>query len=407
MDRTPPPSPSSNSDKSFLSGDTKTAVGSHNNREVKITDNSESTEGLQSGNKASEAAPITDKKIQEVPTQASMSDQPSKSSSKVLAFGSVNVNPFSHEQAETFWSTLQQEDKGIYGIALDTLYKQTGVSDTDLDLIKGRIPDKSHVGTFEDMFDSQYFKENEIPLRHSQVVLKSSEGKENRICANRISYDGKPYGVALTAKTAVNLDVTLPMVWQEGVGVLVDLHSDINGDGKIHLENNTKAAWDQVTEDHPKTFGEYTVQKESKDDNPDSKTSIQRFKLTHLPSGGERQISRIHFTGWPDSGTISESELGNLHDLVDTAQEGLEENNLLAVNCLAGVGRTGTFFATRRLLDKASDGTLDMDHYQSEVLDTLLQGKAMRNNKFVQTKGQALLVYNFIPVIMTEPSPDQ
>ena len=81
-----------------------------------------------------------------------------------------------------------------------------------------------------------------------------------------------------------------------------------------------------------------------------------------------------------------------LQDLVAAEESLYPDRQGLVVNCRAGVGRTGSFFAIRHLRNKAEAHLLDPDNVPAEILSVILQGKLYRNELFVQYARQAVMV---------------
>lgn len=107
-------------------------------------------------------------------------------------------------------------------------------------------------------------------------------------------------------------------------------------------------------------------------------------------------LQRLHFSGWPDQGTISEERLIALADKVEAMTD--QGTRLTLIHCLAGIGRTGTlmsFIAARKLIA----GTLVerssfCDH--AAIVETVhaivAQGRRDRGPGFVQTGAQFRLI---------------
>lgn len=70
---------------------------------------------------------------------------------------------------------------------------------------------------------------------------------------------------------------------------------------------------------------------------------------------GSKKIPYLFWPDWEDHTGVSPEELGKLADLV---RKQTKEQEIIAVHCSAGVGRTGTFIAAICLLD-AIDAQLE------------------------------------------------
>ena len=91
---------------------------------------------------------------------------------------------------------------------------------------------------------------------------------------------------------------------------------------------------------------------------------IRTIRVNYLKHDEIREISQLHFTGWPDHGV---PELNTVFDAFDLMLKETENIVLspkqypVVVHCSAGVGRTGTFLAIfnnyflfNRLMEKKS-----------------------------------------------------
>ena len=311
---------------------------------------------------------------------------------RAFKIGSCELEPFTIEHAKAFFAAIQNPGKNkkdndkACRDALFSVYKDAGATFADLKLIKA-----AYESRMRDTYDVNFLGKYPVPLLHSQVSIPGKEGSPVKLPANRIAYDDKNYGVALPAVVAANLEQMLQIIWQEKTGVLVDLHQSGSTTGKYHAEANTLACWGALSVGDAQEHDPFIVEKTGEEQ--DSEQSLrQTFRLRHKESGEERTFSRIHYTGWPDEGHISISQLDILHETIDQELMSHKDQDGLAVNCLAGLGRTGAFFATRRLRDRAIKQELDKLNLDAEAFNVIVQGKMARNNDFVRAHGQVCMI---------------
>ena len=324
-------------------------------------------------------------KQQAVASKPGFSYQPIKA-------GGLLLGTFSKEVADSFMETIQSASKtSKLQNALKTAYGQFREDEVVANKLRGEFGKNWYV-EMPELYDTDFYGENTaMPLRHSQVVLKEGSGREVRLCANKITYDDKFSGIALPGKPAADISKMLDLAWQENTTVFVSLLKP-GGHSIRDQATDTSKTWDSPKQGQPEKFGDYTVELQEKI-HPDSlrDATISRFKVTNA-RGESREISRIQFSGWADQSDIPVEQLESLHQLIDQEEALRPESRGIAVNCLAGVGRTGTLFATRHLRSKAKQGTLDFSQLNSEVFNVLVQGKMCRNTHFVQTPPQVRLI---------------
>ena len=107
-------------------------------------------------------------------------------------------------------------------------------------------------------------------------------------------------------------------------------------------------------------------------------------------------LQRLHFSGWPDHGTISEERLIALADKVEVLTKHGVRPTL--IHCMAGVGRTGTlmsFIAARKRIEgtlAARSGFCDHGTIVGTARAVVAEGRRDRGPGFVQTEEQFRLI---------------
>ena len=258
----------------------------------------------------------------------------------------------------------------------------------------------------DDIYDFSLCEEHEevmAPCKATQIHLVDDEyGQKKRLVANRIIYDGSQAGIAIPGPSVSEVDDLLKMAFQEEAGVFVDLISD--SDRNETNRGASRFDWGSIGMGQPGSFGNsgITVREDSAETidfglqveseimgRVDAKAIVRIFTLQH-PDRNAREIRQVSFPDWPDGEVIPLEVLEKLQQVVDSAEDA--SPGALIVNCMAGVGRTGTFFATRHLRMKAKKRMLVEDNLNAQILSTILHGKLSRNWEFVQWPAQAHLV---------------
>ena len=242
------------------------------------------------------------------------------------------------------------------------------------------------------------------PNKAHQVVLNQPDGRRVPILASNVEYDGKLAGIAMSGPAPSDMGNVLAMACQENIGVFVDLISDADR-AKPDLDIPKRFDWGTISEDSPMSFGngfsiqkvkgaekevEFYLQVPGPEGPKPAKAIVRTFRVTGPE--GEKIISQISFPMWPDGMTIPADVMEKLQQVI-ADEEMKHPGCTLAVNCMAGVGRTGTVFAVRELRRRKLADQLSSDNIDSTVLSLLLQGKLCRNWNFVQRVGQACSVF--------------
>ncbi|MGI9281941.1 MAG: protein-tyrosine phosphatase family protein [Endozoicomonas sp.] len=157
--------------------------------------------------------------------------------------------------------------------------------------------------------------------------------------------------------------------------------------------------WASIPDKGVVTFGEYGIEKQSEEIVPfhnllpernsrGKKVSavVRVFKLTGPE--GEREVRQVSFPDWPDMKPLPFEVLNELLNLVKT-QKACCPGQRLSVNCLAGLGRTGTFLGVEEVSRQVEINELTTENLEFQVIQILMQGKlSCQHTDFVQTSGQ-------------------
>ena len=122
--------------------------------------------------------------------------------------------------------------------------------------------------------------------------------------------------------------------------------------------------------------------------------SAYKSKTSHCPRGGDKKITALHLTNWPDKEVISIPQLSCLVTEIREAQAA-SKTGKLCMHCVAGVGRTGSVFAALALKQMHEDGNLTRENLDDAVIKVIAEGRASRGQSFVQTAEQLRLVRGY------------
>ncbi|XP_056002134.1 receptor-type tyrosine-protein phosphatase U-like isoform X2 [Ostrea edulis] len=234
------------------------------------------------------------------------------------------------------------------------------------------------VGSQEKNILKNRFK-NTLPYDHSRVILEDPNG-DDYINANFIpsSFREREY-IACQGPKPTTVKDFWRMIWQEQVTTVVMLTGITEG-----RKRKCEQYWPNrgrtiiygkfaVTNTQEKVYACYTIRR-------------MEVKNTQGKTAHPRVLNHFHFTGWPDHGVPSTSQLLSFYFKV--RDQILTDNTKkpLVVHCSAGVGRTGTFIAIDAQVQYGlKTGTVNITKYVS----------TMRKERMhmIQTSGQYITVY--------------
>lgn len=103
------------------------------------------------------------------------------------------------------------------------------------------------------------------------------------------------------------------------------------------------------------------------------------------------EVNRLHFSSWPDRGTISPKELSTLVNKVNE----LVKDQFVWIHCRAGVGRSGTLTVALALHEMHRQGRLVPTELTTQIDELILLGRSQRDFGFVQNKEQYQLLHEY------------
>jgi len=280
----------------------------------------------------------------------------------------VEIKPESNTE---FDIPLSKYKDGIYLKGLDEAAakpKEPGqkVKEEHFELLATKtkeIPDSEYsVANEKDNFLKNRYQ-NILPPNHSRVVL--TDPGLNYINASFLpdcQGKGKVY-IACQGPLQSTVPDFWALVYQENVSVVVMLAKLVEA-GKEKVFQY----WPQEKET-PSKFGNYSVTLNDIEINKEN--TIRRFTLKKNGESGERIVTQIQYTNWPDHGVPRYTK--TFLELIHLSNDSNTSKGPLLVHCSAGVGRTGTFVVVHSLMKEKvkpstkDSNTINVFHYILEL----------------------------------------
>lgn len=98
------------------------------------------------------------------------------------------------------------------------------------------------------------------------------------------------------------------------------------------------------------------------------------------------QVSRYHFTDWPDRGVVSLEDFSKLVAKID------EFKGSIWMHCRAGVGRTGTLTTALIIKEKIQNGGITIETLDESLVAIIVELRKQRGPYFVQNHNQLNLL---------------
>lgn len=122
-----------------------------------------------------------------------------------------------------------------------------------------------------------------------------------------------------------------------------------------------------------------------------SNNNIKTYKVVDTQTNETHTVQRYHYKKWMDFGGASDKDLKQLVTMLNNP-----ELKNVTVHCRAGVGRTATMFAAAVLQNKISAGELTVANKDEVIDEVILEMRAARGSKAVQTEEQRLLLSDLV-----------
>lgn len=252
------------------------------------------------------------------------------------------------------------------------------------------------------------------PYDHARVVLNKAARQDDVPPSPSCDYINASYIAASTShKRYIATQAPIPetfkdfwqVVWDESCVVIMMLTAVAEGG---FLKSHTY--WETGR------YGIFQLSREVDDEEVDlcpqteSKVTIRKFVLTHIPTGKTHHVVQIHYTDWPDLGTpVSafdllalcqmKSELTarwkRLHNMNPECGEDREPISI--IHCSAGCGRTGTFCTIDSVIDILSCKSLaHADHEKQDVIFDIVNEFRCQRLSMVQSMRQYAMCYEAV-----------
>ena len=317
--------------------------------------------------------------------------------------GDVTCPGISKEQARVFFQKTEEvaarerNSYPFYGLMNETLDSLGMPPKTKLQMVGSSHP----AGQVQDFTVAKKEWRASAPLKHSQIKVDVPKTGEVPLAANTMTFDGRELGIAMRAPSTAEMPAVLEMARSDNPCLFVDLMSD---DDRVKYKEQALFNWNDMERHQPVSVEggyelslseENTLDFAGKVGNAHARARIRKINVQY-PNGPMSSFVHITFPDWPDGKPLPVDVMEELHQLVDRTMEKVDRSYYkkpkLLVNCHMGVGRTGSFFVTRHLRDKAARNELDSEHIEQECLRAIIQAKMSRNIHCVQFANQASMV---------------
>jgi protein tyrosine phosphatase len=183
--------------------------------------------------------------------------------------------------------------------------------------------------------------------------------------------------IATQAPLPHTMTVFWEMVWEKGISLIVMLTKFIELKNKCS-KVKAHCYW---PDNGPVEFERIQITL-IENEEVNEHIHVRNFLIKNRDTDEIRNITHIHYTGWPDHGIPSSTD--DFQELIRLSDEHRNDGPILA-HCSAGVGRAGTFLTVRAFLDY-NHANIEMN-----VFDIVSSFRKCRPH-MVQTESQ----YNFI-----------
>jgi len=233
------------------------------------------------------------------------------------------------------------------------------------------------------------------PYDHTRVkISECRKGDCDYVNASYVQAEGcnKTY-IATQGPLPATYEDFWKVIWEQNSRVIVMLTKEEEA-GRIQCHRY----WSDTSCRHGPI--EVTFLSETSDGSADNTIITRKFRITHLNYPGTREITQLHFLGWPDFGIPdSPKYILNLIDVANLTQSQAAQSRSIGpmvVHCSAGCGRTGTFCtidSTLSLLYSIREQGVDVN--QDLIQKVVLRFREQRLS-MVQTLRQYVFCYEAI-----------
>ena len=128
---------------------------------------------------------------------------------------------------------------------------------------------------------------------------------------------------------------------------------------------------------------------------------IRKMKLINNKTKEEKEVTQLHYEGWPDHGAPNVNEAFEVFEYMIKEVDKLKGDGPGVVHCSAGVGRTGTFISIYGLYEEIIDqiNNNKILEIKFSIFNIVRKLKEMRL-LMVQTVEQYIFIYNFIDILL-------
>lgn len=235
--------------------------------------------------------------------------------------------------------------------------------------------------------------------RETAVNVLNLEGKQEFIHANHVKLEGstKHFIASQAPITWENNRSEYRKFWKAVMNdcdAIFDLTNDSDRTPAKGVTEYGPLQKDQplICEDITVTLKEdiQTIKRAGKNSKPTT-AKLYTYEIKDN-TAKTKTIKRIHYNNWPDQGVIAVEELDTLLKLFDFKD--FKDNKFL-IHCRAGIGRTGVLITAAYIKEEISSGKIHVNNFRKKIVEIILSLRTMRNNGFVQTKEQFILLNDY------------
>lgn len=236
------------------------------------------------------------------------------------------------------------------------------------------------------MNESQPRDDMACPLTHTQVKVASAEGQEVKLCGNHITIAGKDMGIAMQAPRYEEMDLVLHAAVSNDIGVHVDLVSTPDR-RKLDERMDAEPAvnWMELeefeTERYVLTPNSQAVPFPIRHEGEEYQFVHRGFRIQPKDGGEARMLDQYTLIDWPDGQPLP-------HPVLKQALIPLRGKKIM-VNCISGVGRTGSLFAGKHIDEEVSASGSGKGRQGQLALEGIMHTRLSRSGSAVSSPYQA------------------